>query len=85
MESGTDLPLTDIWDLSKNDIYAVGADMSSIANVVLHYNGESWQPYWESLNLSGTALKAISVVRNSVFIVGSAGYQGIIFNGRRLD
>ena len=43
LESGTQLRLTDIWGLSGNDIYAVGADMSSLDNAVLHYDGISWK------------------------------------------
>jgi hypothetical protein len=43
LESGTQLRLTDIWGLAGNDIYAVGADMSSLDNVVLHYDGISWK------------------------------------------
>jgi hypothetical protein len=42
MTSGTQIKLSDIWGLSENDIYAVGADMSTLDNVVLHYDGASW-------------------------------------------
>jgi hypothetical protein len=163
MDSGTQLRLTDIWGLSENDIYTVGADMSSLDNVVLHYdgtswnhlptdqnrkvgvwgtppdnlyfvgdgvyhydgenyhlidwpagiphifsravrgnmpnnifvagdfgmvlhfNGSSWKGYTELLNLSGTALKSVSIIDNSVFVVGSTDYKGIIFHGKRID
>lgn len=163
IESGTQIRLTDIWGLSENDIYIVGADMSTLDNVVLHYdgttwnhlptdqnrkvgvwgtapdhlfftgdgvrtydgedyhqinwpsniphifsqavrgsaannvfvagdfglvlhfNGATWKGFPELINLTGTTLKSVSVIGNSVFIVGRIDYNGIIFHGRRID
>jgi hypothetical protein len=71
MESGTDLRLTDIWGLSENDIYAVGADMSSRDNVVLHYDGTSWKKLPTDLNRKvgvwGTAPDNLYFVGDGIF------------------
>jgi hypothetical protein len=43
MNSGTSAFLSDVWGTSSTNVYAVGRDESD-KGVILHYDGQSWQP-----------------------------------------
>jgi len=61
-----------------NDIFVVG-DFALLA----HYNGFSWNVYYELLQLPLTSFYSISVKKDIIAIVGDCGEKALIIIGRR--
>lgn len=48
MESGTTVPLEDIWGIDENHIWAAGNDTQVGRSVILFYNGSSWSTIYDT-------------------------------------
>jgi len=48
MATPTELPLTDIWGTSPDDVWAVGWSLSKAKSTVLHYDGVNWTLKYET-------------------------------------
>lgn len=48
MESGTTVPLEDIWGIDESHIWAAGNDTQVGRSVILFYNGSSWSTIYDT-------------------------------------
>ena len=63
---------------AENNMFAVGH-----FGLVVHYNGNSWHYYPELYNYA--IATSVTVIGNSVFVVGIDGSQAFIYSGRRME
>jgi hypothetical protein len=75
--SGTTATLYGVWAAATNDVWAVGGTpeggMSQPNDVLLHYDGSSWQPSPLPMTLGRTFFKVWGTGSDNLYVVGEFG------------
>jgi hypothetical protein len=75
--SGTTATLYGVWAAAPNDVWAVGGTpeggMSKPNDVLLHYDGTSWQPSPLPMTLGRTFFKVWGTASDNLYVVGEFG------------